>query len=148
MKSLKNKLFRNRESIFFSFKDTHPSINLPMEVLLSWCQFMPITPNLESSINVSRFLYWPNWNLIKMWNKMLIRKKVNVRIICTFRECSKLLSSIHSGVGESKLVAVFEKYSKPKRCSVSLLPKWSTFKESSSSKLLSFFHSRSYFNSL
>jgi len=42
---------------------------------------MPISPNLESLINVSRFLYWPNWNLIKMWNTMLIRKKVNVRII-------------------------------------------------------------------
>ncbi|CAH2080057.1 unnamed protein product [Thlaspi arvense] len=36
-------------------------------------------------------------------------------------ECSKLLAFIHSRVGESKLQAVFNKYSKPERCAVALV---------------------------
>ncbi|ESQ48893.1 hypothetical protein EUTSA_v10020791mg [Eutrema salsugineum] len=36
-------------------------------------------------------------------------------------DCAKLLAFIHSRVGESKLRAVFKKYSKPERCAVALV---------------------------
>lgn len=36
-------------------------------------------------------------------------------------DCSKLLAFIHSRVGESKLRAVFKKYSKAERCAVALV---------------------------
>lgn len=92
---------------------------------------------LEQDPGLDRDSYIPHWLLwtwahvsdlvLLLLSATLLVHRHHHMLICfvcvcvNFRDCSKLLAFIHSRVGESKLRAVFKKYSKAERCAVALV---------------------------